>query len=38
MSKVESFYWKKLSSKRFSFELKHFFYLSFVLAVHGGLH
>ena len=36
MSKVESFYWKKLSSKSFSFESDQFFDLCFVLAVHGG--
>ena len=37
MSKVESFYWNKLSSKSFSFELKQFFYLCFVLVVQGGI-
>ena len=36
MSKVESFYWNKLSSKSCSFELKQFFYLCFVLVVQGG--
>ena len=36
MSKVESFYWTKLSSKNFSFELEQFFYSCFVLAVHCG--
>ena len=35
MRKVESFYWNKLSSKSLSFELEQFFYLCFVLAVHG---
>ena len=35
MSKVESFYWKKLSNKSLSFELDQFFYLCFVLAVQG---
>ena len=34
-SKVESFYWNKLSSKSFSFESEQFFYLCFVLAVQG---
>ena len=38
MSKVESFYQNKLSSKSFSFELEQFFDLYFVVAVHGGLH
>ena len=38
MSKVESFYWNKLSRKSFSFELEQFFYLCFVLVVQGGLH
>ena len=33
MSKVESFYWNKLSSKSFSFELEQFLDLRFVLAV-----
>ena len=33
MSKVESFYWNKLSSKSFSFESEQFFDLCFVLAV-----
>ena len=36
MSKVESFYWNKRSSKSFSFELEQFFDLRFVLAVRGG--
>ena len=36
MSKVESFYWNKLSSKSCSFELEEFFYLCFVLVVQGG--
>ena len=36
MSKVESFYWDKLSSKSFSFEPEEFFDLCFVLAIHGG--
>ena len=36
MSKVESFYWNKLSSKSCSFELEQFFDLCFVLAVQGG--
>ena len=36
MSKVESFYWKKLSSKSFSFESDQFFDFCFVLAVHEG--
>ena len=35
MSKVESFYWNKLSSKSFSFELEQFFHLCFVLALQG---
>ena len=35
MSKVESFYWNKLSNKSFSFESEQFFYLWFVLAVQG---
>ena len=35
MSKVESFYWNKLSNKSFSFELEQLFDLRFVLAVHG---
>ena len=33
MSKVETFYWNKLSSKSFSFESEQFFDLHFVLAV-----
>ena len=33
MSKVESFYWNKLSSTSFSFESEQFFDLCFVLAV-----
>ena len=36
MSKVESFYWNKLSSKSFSFESEQFFDLCFVLVVQGG--
>ena len=36
MSKVESFYWNKRSSKSCSFELKQFFYLCFVLVVQGA--
>ena len=36
MSKVQSFYWNKLSSKSFSFELEQIFDLCFVLAVQGG--
>ena len=35
MSKVESFYWNKLSNKSFSFESKQFFDLCFVSAVQG---
>ena len=35
MSKVESFYLKKLSNKSLSFELEQSFYLCFVLAVQG---
>ena len=35
MSKVESFYWNKLSDKSFSFESEQFFDLCFVLAVQG---
>ena len=35
MSKVESFYWNKLSNKSFSFELEQFFDLCFVLDVQG---
>ena len=38
MSKVESFYWNKLSNKNFSFESEQFFDLCFVQAVQGGLH
>ena len=38
MSKVESFYWKILSSKSCSFESEQFFDLCFVLVVQGGLH
>ena len=33
MSKVESFYWNKLTIKSFSFESEEFFDLCFVLAV-----
>ena len=36
ISKVEPFYWNKLSSKSFSFEWEQFFYLRFVLVVQGG--
>ena len=36
MSKVESFYWNKLSSESCSFELEQFFDLCFVLFVQGG--
>ena len=36
MSKVESFYWNKLSSQSFSFESEQFFDLCFVLAVQEG--
>ena len=36
MSKVESFYWNKLSSKSCSFELERFFDLCFVLVVQGS--
>ena len=36
MSKVETFYWNKLSNKSFSFELEQFFDLRFVLAVQGA--
>ena len=36
MSKVESFYWNKLSSKSCSFESEQFFDLCFVLVVQGG--
>ena len=36
MSKVESFYWSKLSSKSFSLNWSSFFYLCFVLDVQGG--
>ena len=35
MSKVESFYWNRLSSKSFSFESEQFFDLCFVLVVQG---
>ena len=38
MSKVESFYWNKLSRKSFFSESEQFFDLCFVLAVQGGLH
>ena len=33
MSKVESFYWNKLTNKSFPFESEQFFDLCFVLAV-----
>ena len=36
MSKVESFYWKKLSSNSFSFKSEQFFDLCSVLAVQGA--
>ena len=36
MSKVESFYWNKLSSKSCSFESEQFFCLCFVLVVQGA--
>ena len=36
MSKAESCYWNKLSSKSFFFESEQFFDLCFVLAVQGG--
>ena len=36
VSKVESFYWNKLSRKSFFFESEQFFDLCFVLAVQGG--
>ena len=36
MSKVESFYWNKLSNKSCSSESKQFFDLCFDLAVQGG--
>ena len=36
MSKVEPFYWNKLSSKSCSFESEQFFDLCFVLVVQGG--
>ena len=36
MSKVESFYWNKLSSKSCSFELEQFLYLCFVLVFQLG--
>ena len=36
MSKVESFYWNKLSSKSRCFELEQFFDLCFVLFVQGA--
>ena len=35
MSKVESFYWKKLSNKSFLLNQSCFLYLCFVLAVQG---
>ena len=35
MSKVESFYWNRLSSKSFSFELEQHFYL-FSFSCSGG--
>ena len=33
MSEAESFYWKKLTNKSFSFESEQFFYFCFILAV-----
>ena len=36
MSKVECFYWNKLSNKSYSFKSEQFFYLCFVLAVQRG--
>ena len=36
MSKVESFYWNKLSSNSCYFESEQFFYLCFVLSVQEG--
>ena len=36
MSKVESFYWNKLSSKSFSFESEQFFDLCFVWLPSGA--
>ena len=36
MSKVESFHWNKLSSKRCSFESEQFFYLCFVWLPSGA--
>ena len=36
MSKVESFYWTKLSNKSFSLKMERFVDLCFVLAVWGG--
>ena len=36
MSKVESFYWNKLSSKSLFFESEQFFDLHVVLAVQGN--
>ena len=36
MSKVESFYWNRLTSKSFYFESEWFFYFCFVLAVQEG--
>ena len=36
MSKVESFYWNRLTSKSCSFESEQFFDLCFVLVVWGG--
>ena len=36
MSKVESFYWNKLSSESFCFESEQLFDLCFVLVVQGG--
>ena len=35
MSKVESFYWHKLTNNSFSFELEQFFDFCFVVAVQG---
>ena len=36
MSKVESFYWNKLSSKGFSFELEQVFRFAFCFSCSGG--
>ena len=36
ISKVESFYWNKLSNKSFSFASEQFFYLCFLSAIQGS--